>query len=141
MSCRVTGCQRRVAVKSRRLCMMHYRRLRRNGEVGPAASYHSWDRTGSNNPNWRGGRIRGGEAMRYWRIHMPSHPAADNLGYVLEHRLLMERHLGRRLRPDEIVHHVNHDASDNRIENLAVMTQSEHIREHKPRLGTGRTVA
>jgi HNH endonuclease len=50
--------------------------------------------------------------------------------YVGEHRLIMERHLGRKLLPGEVVHHINHDRSDNRIENLVVMSQSEHMRNH-----------
>lgn len=41
--------------------------------------------------------------------------------------------LGRLLEPDEIVHHKNEDPSDNRPENLEVMTQAEHIRLHRGR--------
>jgi hypothetical protein len=51
-------------------------------------------------------------------------------GWLYEHRFLMERMLGRFLRDGEVVHHINHNRADNRIENLMVTTASEHARRH-----------
>lgn len=45
---------------------------------------------------------------------------------IREHRHVMQVHLGRRLLPNEHVHHINGDPTDNRVENLMVLTNSEH---------------
>lgn len=81
--------------------------------------------SGSKNPQWKGGKsTTRGYVLKY----APRHPnaAAGNKTYVLEHRLVAERFLGRNLRKDEIVHHANGNKADNRPENLTVMTRSEH---------------
>lgn len=49
-----------------------------------------------------------------------------------EHRLVAEEMLGRPLRKGEIVHHIDHNKLNNKPENLQVMSQSEHVMEHKP---------
>lgn len=51
-------------------------------------------------------------------------------GYAFERRLAMEKKLGRSLRRDEVVHHINGDKSDNRPENLEPLSRSEHTRHH-----------
>ena len=47
-----------------------------------------------------------------------------------EHRFIMEQHIGRKLKPDEIVHHKDGDKTNNDIGNLELMTTSEHSRMH-----------
>ena len=72
----------------------------------------------SKNANWNGGIRK--HKIGYVEIRTPNHPNKNSDGYVYEHRLVMEKHLGRHLKPSEIVHHINHDCSDNRLENLAL---------------------
>ena len=66
----------------------------------------------------------------YIKVFCPDHPCASKEGFVLKHRLVMEQAIGRHLRPDEVVHHINHVRDDNRIENLMLMTASEHNALH-----------
>ena len=51
---------------------------------------------------------------------------ADTQVRVKKHRWIMENHLGRKLKADEDVHHINGDKQDNRVENLMVVSHSEH---------------
>jgi len=50
---------------------------------------------------------------------------------VYEHRYIMEQHIGRKIEKGEHVHHINGNPKDNRIENLQVLTASEHSKLHK----------
>lgn len=79
---------------------------------------------GENNPMWKGGRIRG--INGYIKIHKPIHPFANKRGYVLEHRLIMEKMLGRYLKIYENVHHKNNIKDDNRPVNLELVITRVH---------------
>ncbi len=80
---------------------------------------------GKNHWHWQGGIRRSGE---YIFIYNPQHPQCDVNGYCREHRLVMEKFLGRLLDKDEVVHHINGVKTDNRIENLQLRTRSQHNR-------------
>lgn len=85
---------------------------------------------GEDHHNWKGGLIM--HADGYILEYAPDHPdAPSNKGYVLQHRLVMERSLGRYLQSTELVHHKNEDKQDNRIENLEIKTRSTHMQLHK----------
>ena len=69
---------------------------------------------------------------KYLYIYHPNHPYCIGTKklYVAEHRLLMEIKVGRYLTKNEVVHHINEDTMDNRIENLQLMTASKHNSQH-----------
>ena len=50
--------------------------------------------------------------------------------WVLEHRYVMAQHLGRPLLTEEVIHHIDHDRSNNEVSNLEVVTHSEHMARH-----------
>jgi len=71
-------------------------------------------------------------SLGYVWVHSPQHPFKDARNNVLEHRLVVERHIGRHLSREEVVHHVNETKDDNRPENLiAFSSKSAHVRFHK----------
>lgn len=66
----------------------------------------------------------------YKMLLRKDHPNADSKGYVREHILVMEDHLGRHLRDGEVVHHKDEDKLNNSLSNLELMLDSEHRRLH-----------
>lgn len=78
-------------------------------------------------PGWKGGRTI--DKTGYVLIYLPEHPDAGSSGYVREHRLVMEQHIGRRLLPAEVVHHKDGDRQNNAIENLRLFRRNaEHLK-------------
>ena len=93
-------------------------------------------RNGKKNPNYKFGRwIR---KDGYVLILLRGNKKQSK--YILEHRLVMQKFLGRKLKRNEIVHHKNGNRSDNRIENLELLSNSEHTSLHAKRgdVGFGR---
>ena len=78
-------------------------------------------------PTWKGGRIGIGDGYTavYSEETSPFH-TMNNKKYILEHRLIMAKHLGRCLVDGEVVHHLNGIKGDNRLENLVLVNRNTH---------------
>lgn len=67
----------------------------------------------------------------YKYIYSPDHPHATKIGYVLEHRLVMETSLNRILSRKEVVHHKDGNRLNNVISNLVIcVSTGKHAVEH-----------
>jgi len=80
-------------------------------------------------PQYKGKILRSG----YHYIKNWEYPNCGKQGYVACHRLVMEKHIGRFLKKNEVVHHINSDLLDNRIENLELCeSHGKHTRDKHP---------
>lgn len=97
--------------------------LRKNAVAVRSKAYYS---QGERNPAWKSGRrIQKG----YVYLYSPDHPHRTKSNMVSEHRLVMERKLGRYLLPTEVVDHINGIPDDNRPENLRLFaSNAEHLK-------------
>lgn len=92
-------------------------------------SYKHNPRFGIKASRWAGGRHKNHAGYVY--AYSPHHPYANKRGYVFEHRLVIEAHIGRVLLPTEVVHHINGIKNDNRIENLMLFSNNgQHTAHH-----------
>lgn len=92
-------------------------------------------RRGQNHGAWKGGITKNKEnyVAEWVSDDDPMASMRNNQGYVLQHRLVMARHLGRPLTQTENVHHINGIRDDNRLENLELWTrpQPKGVRAHE----------
>ena len=115
-------CKTPIKGRSKRTCSRKcgVRLAIREGRWHTPNPPNSW---GPSNTNWKGGRkMQGGYV---YILAPPDHPIRGKCNgkrrYIAEHRLVMERHLGRHLLDKERVHHRNGVKDDNRIENLELV--------------------
>jgi hypothetical protein len=81
----------------------------------------------SGNPNYKGGKRL---AAGYKMMLMPYSKRQGWKKYMQEHRLVMEKNLGRKLKSFEVIHHINGNKLDNHIKNLVLTTNSAHRKLH-----------
>jgi len=122
--CKVPGCERRPV--NRWMCNKH--------AIQRQAGIIDEDGNKLREKKNRGRLPKGYRTYQrgYLKKMCKGHPNADKDGYVLEHRLVMEEHVGRYLTADEVVHHINGTRDDNRIENLQLRTKKSHGYGHEP---------
>lgn len=92
------------------------------------AKHRSESLTGRAPTRYNGGISHKGDGYKYELC--PSHPRALSTGYVAQHILVFERATGVQVPPNCVVHHINGDKSDNRIENLCMMEAKAHVKYH-----------
>jgi hypothetical protein len=101
----------------------------RNGkQLGCCATHRRWiDITGSPNisPTRYGVAPGTGQKGKYFVVKVPKDSPFYAGKTIVEHRLVMAKHLGRELSTQENVHHINGDGRDNRIENLELWLVSQ----------------
>lgn len=101
---------------ARGLCSRHYQRLVKANLIEPTRRLSSQPKAT---------KLVSHSRKRYAMRYVPDHPAATQAGYVMEHRLVMEEKIGRRLHDFENVHHLNGMRRDNRPENLELWTRPQ----------------
>ena len=78
---------------------------------------------GSEHPMWKGGRVLKNGYPAIWN---PNHHRKNNVGYVKEHILIMEKELGRKISKKEHIHHIDFTRDNNNPQNLWVCSDSKH---------------
>lgn len=112
------------------ICNKIVRKIKKDGLKSKQCSHkcYSTSRTGVKRGAYLDFVIISGYRYRY----TPQHPKAIGTKklYVAEHRLVMESLIGRILKDDEIVHHIDENTLNNSPENLELMSNSDHSRHH-----------
>lgn len=107
--CAIEGCKNSAIARG--WCRMHYGRWTQTG-----------DPLGTKIKNWKKDKV---DEQGYIQVFAPDHPNARKSNRVPKHRMVMSEFLGRALRKNENVHHINGVKTDNRIENLELWVTTQ----------------
>lgn len=97
-------------------------------------SSKKWARHGPNHSQWKGGRsidAKGYVKLNINLIEPEFQSMCDKSGWVLEHRYILAKKLGRVLTRYDLVHHIDHNIANNSPDNLELTTRSDHMRTHE----------
>jgi len=109
--CMVSGCKRNAW--ARHMCLMHYKRWLIHGNTDVVIQGHPPE-----------------SPLGYVKEDGKYNVVKTERGWEYEHRVVMEKKIGRPLRKDEHVHHINGNGHDNREENLQLMSATDHYHLH-----------
>ncbi|SER87780.1 HNH endonuclease signature motif containing protein [Psychrobacillus sp. OK032] len=100
-------------------------------------SVEKYVKYGHEHSQWKGGRTMQSDGYSYIHKELidPKYfEMVEKSNYILLHRYIMAKHIGRCLSKKEIVHHIDGDNTNNSIDNLEITTRAEHMRVHHPEL-------
>lgn len=126
--CSCGNCNESIKIRNQRGFLKRFQIHHNFKQTGENHYNHGRDLSGFNNPSWKGGRRK---YNGYWAVWNPKHPSSNKHGYVYEHRLVMEQYYSRFLTKDEHIHHIDGNTQNNKIENLLIVSKSEHMILHK----------
>ena len=94
--------------------------------------------TREQHPSWKGGRYVSSDGYIMVNVKIGRHSNQSGWGnYKKEHVVVMEKHLNRKLRKNEVVHHINGIKTDNSLENLFLTDHRGHRTLHSSLMGIG----
>ena len=150
MLCEHNGCESEAVTKKfGNLCLKHYKRFNRHGTTDLVDRQFYKDKKCehcSRKVGEKGGRARGMCNRHYqnWirhgdplytdkiRAEKGANGYEKRIGGKVKHRLIYEDYIGRELVREDVIHHINLDKTDNRLENLYLCNgQSEHSFLHR----------
>lgn len=117
--------------KGKKLSFEHIQNLRKShiGQIAWNKGKPYFQIRGKKHPNWKGGKKI---VRKYFYILKPNHSYKTKQGYIKQSRYIMEQQLKRYLNPEEVVHHINKNTLDDRIENLMLFkNNTKHLKFHK----------